>query len=132
MLPDGNVFVGWGQEPFYSEYTGSGRLISDATFTAGTSYRAFMAPWTGRPTVPPDVLLRRSGSSATVYASWNGATQVASWRVLSGSDAAEAVPVATMPRTGFETAIPVQHPGTYLQVQALDATGTVLSSVVPG
>ncbi len=131
VLPDGNVFVGWGQEPFYSEYTGAGRLLSDATFTAGTSYRAFVAPWVGRPTTPPDAVLRRSGSGATVYASWNGATQVASWRVLSGSDAADAVPVATEARTGFETAVPVQHPGTYLQVQALDATGAVLSSVVP-
>ncbi len=132
VLPDGNVFVGWGQEPFYSEYTGGGWLLADETFTAGTSYRVFRAPWTGRPTTPPDVALTRSGAGTTVYASWNGATQVASWRVLTGSDAASARPVATVLRTGFETAIPVPHPGAYLQVQALDGSGAVLSSVVPG
>ena len=126
------VFVGWGQEPFYSEYTGGGWLLADETFTAGTSYRAFRAPWTGLPTTPPDAALRRSGSAATVYASWNGATQVASWRVLTGSDATGARPVATVRRTGFETAIPVKHPGTYVQVQALDASGAVLGSAVPG
>lgn len=131
VLPDGNVFVGWGQEPFYSEYTAGGWLLSDATFTAGTSYRAFRAPWVGRPTTPPDAVLVRSGSTATVYASWNGATEVASWRVLSGSDAADAVPVTTVPRSGFETAIPVAHPGAYVDVEALDATGAVLGGVAP-
>lgn len=132
VLPDGNVMIGWGQEPYYSEYTGAGQLLSDATFTAGSSYRAFVAPWTGTPTAPPDAVLRRSGSAGTVYVSWNGATQVASWRVLTGSDASDAAPAATVPRAGFETAIPLKHPGGYVEVQALDAAGTLLRSVVVG
>jgi hypothetical protein len=126
------VVVGWGQVPYYSEYTGAGRLLSDATFTAGSSYRAFVAPWTGTPTAPPDAVLRRSGSAGTVYVSWNGATQVASWRVLTGNGVSDAAPAATVPRAGFETAIPVKHPGSYVEVQALDAGGTVLHSVVLG
>lgn len=130
VLPSGNVFVGWGQTPFYSEYTGSGSLLADETFTAGTSYRAFLAPWVGKPTTPPDAALTRSGSTATVYVSWNGATEVARWRVLSGTSSADAAPLTTVPRTGFETAIQLKHPGSYLRVEALDASGTVLGSVV--
>ena len=130
VLPDGNVFVGWGQTPFYSEYTGSGTLLEDETFTAGTSYRVFLAPWVGRPAAPPDAVLTRSGSAATVYASWNGATQVASWRVLTGSGRTDAAPVTTVSRTGFETVIALTHAGAYVRVEALDASGKVLGSVV--
>ncbi len=130
ILPNGNVFVGWGQTPFYSEYTGSGTLLADDTFTAGSSYRAFLNPWVGKPTTPPDAVIERTVLTGTVYASWNGATQVASWRVLTGSDAAHAKPVVTVARTGFETAIPVRFPGAYVEVQALDASGTVLGSTV--
>lgn len=131
VLPDGNVFVGWGQEPYYSEYAADGTLLDDETFTAGTSYRAYLESWVGRPATPPDAVLEHDGSSTTLYASWNGATEVASWRVLSGLDAATAVPVATVPHTGFETAIPLARSGPYVLLQALDASGAVLGSVVP-
>jgi hypothetical protein len=130
VLPDGNVFVGWGSEPYYSEYTAGGQLIHDNTFTAGTSYRAYRAPWVGMPTYPPDAVLKSDGSTTTAYVSWNGATEVASWRVLTGSGADDATQVATVARNGFETAIPVPNPGPYIQVQALDASGNVLGTAV--
>jgi hypothetical protein len=65
-----------------------------------------------------------------VYASWNGATEVASWRVLAGSSPAALRPAASAPRSGFETAIAVAGApaGAYVAVQALDAAGTVLAS----
>jgi len=130
VLADGNVFVGWGSEPYYSEYTASGQLLLDYTFTAGTSYRAFRAPWVGRPKDPPDAVLQHNGSTTKAYVSWNGATQVASWRVLTGSDADDATQVATVARSGFETAIPVPNAGTYVEVQALDSSGKVLGGAV--
>ena len=130
VLADGNVFVGWGSEPYYSEYTASGQLLLDDTFTAGTSYRAFCAPWVGMPKDPPDAVLRHNGSTTTAYVSWNGATEVASWRVLTGSDADDATQVATVARSGFETAIPVPNAGTYVEVQALGSSGKVLGSAV--
>jgi hypothetical protein len=130
VLADGNVFVGWGSEPFYSEYTASGQLILDNTFSAGTSYRAYRAPWVGMPKTSPDTVLTHDGSTTTASVSWNGATQVASWKVLTGSSADDATQVATVARTGFETTIPVPNPGTYVEVQALDAAGKVLGSAV--
>ena len=41
ILPDGNVFVGWGSQPYFSEYTKSGKLVLDARFPyPDLSYRA--------------------------------------------------------------------------------------------
>jgi hypothetical protein len=62
----------------------------------------------------------------TLYASWNGATDVASWRVLGGSGPGPLRTVTTVPDTGFETTItaPAQH---YAEVEALDSSGNVLS-----
>ena len=70
----------------------------------------------------------RGRGAGTVYASWNGATLVASWRVLAGAAAHSLRPVAQAPRSGFETAIalPAGTAGRYLAVQALGAAGQVL------
>ena len=66
----------------------------------------------------------------TVYASWNGATQVAAWRVLAGASPNGLKAVAESPRSGFETAIQLSAAaaGGYLAVQALDAKGQVLGT----
>ncbi len=49
-LLSGNVFVGWGAEPDFSEYTPSGKQIFSASFAAPvTSYRAFRYPWRRSP-----------------------------------------------------------------------------------
>ena len=78
-LGNGDWFVGWGQEPFFSELSPSGQQLFDAHFPPHTqSYRSFRMPWTGTPAHPPALAFAPGGSGAgTVYASWNGATQVA-------------------------------------------------------
>ena len=58
-----------------------------------------------------------------VYASWNGATEVASWEVLAGSAPTALTPVRTSARTSFETRIPVGVTARYVAVRALDAAG---------
>ena len=81
--PTATSFVGWGEVPFVSEYTASGKLIFDAAFPSpDMSYRAYVQPWVGKPLSPPSGAARAQGAGTTVYASWNGATQVSSWRVL--------------------------------------------------
>jgi hypothetical protein len=62
-----------------------------------------------------------------VYASWNGATEVAHWRVLAGPRPGRLAAVARAPRAGFETAI--QAPAAaYVAVEALEAGGGVLGT----
>jgi hypothetical protein len=61
-----------------------------------------------------------------VYASWNGATEVASWEVLAGNAPNALAPVRSFPRTSFETRIPVSQTARYVAVRARDAAGAVL------
>ena len=129
-LPDGHVFVGWGSNPFFTEYTEAGRVLLDGRFGTGDdSYRVFHFAWTARPTTRPAVAVARGGSgAATVYASWNGSTEVARWQVLGGSDAGRLHAVASAPKAGFETAIRLSSSPRYVAVRALDASGAVLAA----
>jgi outer membrane protein assembly factor BamB len=129
-LPDGNVFIGWGSEPEFSEYNPSGRQIFNGTFALGVcSYRAFRYRWTGQPSSPPAMAISpSSGGQVTIYASWNGATRVAAWRVLGGSSPQSLAGVAQATKTGFETTIHVTSSVNYFAVQALDAHGDVLGT----
>jgi EmrB/QacA subfamily drug resistance transporter len=129
ILPNGNVIVGWGQVPFVSEYTPSGKLIFDAAFPSpDMSYRAYVQPWVGKPLSPPSGAARAAAGRITVYASWNGATQVTAWRVLAATAAGAMQPVASHTRTGFETSISVAGGARRFQVQALDSGGRVLGT----
>ena len=129
FLPGGNVFVGWGSVPRFSEFSVDGRLVLDAGFTASQSYRDFRFPWVGRPMEPPAIAVDVATDGLVVFASWNGATEVASWEVLAGGATGAMRSVATSPRRGFETVISVPGlalPGTRFAARALDAAGAVL------
>ncbi len=69
-----------------------------------------------------------SGGTISVSVSWNGATEVASWRVLAGASASVLAPVATAAKSGFQTTIQAPAAGPYVQVQALSSSGSVLAS----
>jgi hypothetical protein len=63
----------------------------------------------------------------TVEASWNGATDVTSWQVLTGPSPGSLAAGATTSKTGFQTTITA--PATaYVQVRALSATGETLGT----
>lgn len=130
VLPNANVFIGWGSEPYFSEYAHNGKLLFDANFVGeAQSYRAFRIPWSGHPSDDPAVAVEReSDKKATLYASWNGATEVATWEVLAGSAPDQLKPVGSAPRHGFETRISVRTAEPYVAVQAKSASGRVLST----
>ncbi|HSZ05457.1 MAG TPA: MFS transporter [Solirubrobacteraceae bacterium] len=131
-LANGNTFIGWGSEPYFSEYSPSGKLLLEANFPGSDlSYRSMVEQWVGLPLTPPAVAARQADGSTTVYVSWNGATQVASWRVLGGSGAGKLAVLATSARSGFETAIPVPAGYDSFKVQALDAGGAVIGTSQP-
>jgi hypothetical protein len=129
ILPNGNSFVGWGEDPHFTEFGPSGQMLFDGYIPPpGQSYRAYRFPWSATPAAPPAIAVKSSGATATVYASWNGATGVRAWRVLAGASPAALTPVATALISGFETAIPVQRPDANFAVQALGAGGEVLGT----
>jgi Arylsulfotransferase (ASST) len=128
QLPDFGDFVGWGQQPYFTEYDPRGKLVLDGRFVGNTSsYRAYAFPWSATPAVPPAVAASTSGRTTSVYASWNGATGVAAWRVLSGTSASALRPTRTVTDASFETRTTITA-AAYVAVQALDAHGNVLAT----
>jgi hypothetical protein len=110
LLGNGHMFVGWGGSPYVTEFDAAGAIMFDAHLPhGGESYRAFRFPWRATPHDPPRLV--------NGFVSWNGATDVASWRV---EDTGQIVP-----RAGFETRLPPAARA----VAALDANGKELGRV---
>ena len=131
LLSNGNALVGWGSQPYFSEYSKSGKLLLDAVWPGvDLSYRVLLTQsWVGTPYFPPSGAARKSGGSTTVYASWDGATEVASWIVLAGSNAKHLALVATRLKAGFETAVRLPKGGyKVFQLRALNAKGRVIGT----
>ncbi len=130
-LASGNTVVGYGGVPAISEYARGGALLLDAHLPYEMAfYRAFRFPWSGRPASPPAVLasLNDTGEETVVHASWNGATEVAAWRVLASKRTGSLAAQTTIPASGFEssTTLPVKY--AHVAVQALDSAGHVLGT----
>ena len=72
-----NVVVGWGAEPYYTEYSQDGTIIYDVHFSGNDSsgtqnYRCWKDDWVGSPTDAPAVVL----SDGTVFVSWLGMSKL--------------------------------------------------------
>jgi hypothetical protein len=131
-LPGGRLFVGWGSQGRWSEFAKDGSLRYDAELPDGfDSYRVYREPWEGHPRTKPSVAAHAAGGATTVYVSWNGATEVAAWRVLAGATETQLAASTRARRQGFETAIAVPGAPPVVAVQALDRTGRVLATSRP-
>ncbi len=133
-LARGDTVVDYGGVPEISEYNADGALLFDAHLSFDmSSYRGFRFPWSGRPLDPPALLanLNNTGEETIVHMSWDGATEVASWRVLAGAQAGSLAPAATVAAGGFESATILPKKYAYVAVQALGAAGNVLGSSRP-
>ncbi|UNI22886.1 hypothetical protein JDV02_008731 [Purpureocillium takamizusanense] len=136
ILPNGNALVSWAHAPGFTEFSKDGETLCDthlgpvrlASWGLPSSlYRASKFAWAGRPRTKPSVAMRPdrhgSGGSASLYVSWNGATEVDAYILQSGPepDGDVFVDHVIVPRDGFETRIPVPlHSEEYLRVLALD------------
>jgi hypothetical protein len=133
-LANGDWMVGWGQAGYLSEVSATGQVLFNAHVPPGwESYRTFVGPWSGQPALPPALAVVASSAAhggATAYVSWNGATEVASWRLLTGVSAASLQPLSSAPKSGFETAIalPASAASGYVEVQALNSSGAVIGA----
>lgn len=138
VLPNGNVFVGWGHSAAFSEFDPDGTILcnihfgASAYFTFGraVSYRTLKASWVGRPRTAPDAEF----AGKHVYVSWNGATEVAAWQleVWDGRDMTDMTfePRGKFEKTGFETEIPLPEDieDQYCRLVALDSDGHELGA----
>jgi hypothetical protein len=127
VLPDNGMLVGFGTEPYVTEFGPAGDVRFEAQFVGGAwNYRAFRDTWVGRPADAPSVAVRHTATHTVVYASWNGSTETARWRVLAGDRAGSLRRVAEARRDGFETE--VRHAGAprFVAVEAIDDAGAVI------
>jgi hypothetical protein len=138
-LSDGNTFIDWGapsQAAGYAfdsmtEVAPDGHMLFDFTFDQPySSYRAYRSPWQGFPDTQPALGFKFDVTGITLGYSWNGATEVASYRVLGGNSPQLLRQIDEQPKTDFETqsylaGIPKDE--CYFQVAALDKSGAVMA-----
>ncbi|KAJ7717286.1 ASST-domain-containing protein, partial [Mycena metata] len=138
------VVVGYGLHPWVTVHDASTQDVifsavigPNASVTGVSNYRVFQTStdvFVGRPSAPPSVAIvngntTTNNTTTTIYVSWNGATHVASYTVLTGDNSAAVErKVVNVPKSGFETAVSVstESLSAYVVVEALDAGGRVL------
>ncbi|MEA3334718.1 MAG: aryl-sulfate sulfotransferase [Chloroflexota bacterium] len=128
-LPNGNLIIGWGANlTVLTEFRPDGSTALEMMFDRATSYRAQRVPWQGWPTWSPTLVNLPAGSGSTLYVSWNGATEIASYRVDAGLSANPDtfVPVGLVDKSGFETEIDISDlidDYCYFRVMPIDNQG---------
>jgi Arylsulfotransferase (ASST) len=129
-LAGGNKFVGFGSEPFFSEFSPTGKLLFDARLPIDDgSYREYLFPWQATPHTRPAIAARRASfSRVSIFASWNGATTVARWQLLAGANRSSLKPIGSTPDRGFETKVTVASHAKTFAVRALSSTGRTLAT----
>ncbi|HEY1689735.1 MAG TPA: arylsulfotransferase family protein [Solirubrobacteraceae bacterium] len=125
-LSNGNELVYAPGANGFAEFDAAGNRVYEAQFPAGeASERVLREPWDGEPSGGPGIATKAAGTQTKVSVSWNGATDVSTWEVLSGLSPTSLSPVGTLSSSGFETSfsIPAEP---YVEVIALDADGEIL------
>src|SRR5208283_2900304 len=109
VMPHGEAVIGLGNTQYFSEFSEKGgknkegKLLFDAEMPKGFgTYRVFRFDWEGTPSTPPALAAERiSPGEVDVYASWNGATNVAKWEVLAGESPETLTPAASAAWSNF-------------------------------
>ncbi|ERT01711.1 hypothetical protein HMPREF1624_00005 [Sporothrix schenckii ATCC 58251] len=145
ILPNGHVFVNWGQAGAITEYAEDGKVLfhayldSDPAGHLVQSYRGFRANWTGIPAEEPALAVYVSDSAnkegIDAYVSWNGDTETKVWRFYVALDGRF---LGEVKRSGFEThaffknvaSVPFLD-GVKIYAEAIDGDGNVLRQAKP-
>ncbi|KAK9414990.1 putative ASST-domain-containing protein [Seiridium unicorne] len=166
ILDNGNAFIGWGRNPSFTEHTPDGKAVLDVQFSPWLSkatadhaldnYRAYKQDWAATPYWPPEVAAKTYKDAVTAYVSWNGATKVKGWVLVSSSSFVEYRPggwnytnlgeikyasdsedelastdsvAARVSRSGFETEVSLgQLNASYLRAEAINRHNKVIGS----
>lgn len=127
LLPNGNRFLCWVTS--VSEHGPDGEPLMHAVSKAGiVSYRGYKFPWIGAPKQPPNVysaaFFAGEIQKTTTYVSWNGATEVATWKLYeSDAEGVQLKPLREKERTGFETRMISDEFVVFVVMEALDWEG---------
>ena len=133
VLDNGNVYAGWGSNAYISEYLADGTLVLEGHFatTGAMHYRSYKFNFTSRPTDAPTAYAYARNKSAPTgyYMSWNGATEVAHWRIyVSANASGPYLELQTVPKTGFETMFTAPNYHEWSIMAALGSNGEGLAN----
>ncbi|PYI02540.1 hypothetical protein BO78DRAFT_217191 [Aspergillus sclerotiicarbonarius CBS 121057] len=136
ILPNGNVFVGWSEQGYQSEFSPEGDVLMTARFASDrfSTYRAYKSEFTGRPRAPPDLVASVYGTdeddlTTVFYVSWNGATDVAGWNFYAQAyDGGAPVLIGYVNKADFETMYIAHGFLDWVSVAAIDHEGNVMGT----
>lgn len=133
ILPNTNVYIGWGENAYISEYTKDGEMVMQGHFatTGAMHYRSFKFNFTSNPSDAPAAYVyapnTTEAANTTWYISWNGATEARQWRISTSSNSnGPWKDLTTTQKVGFETIYSTQGFYPYSMISALGADGTEL------
>ncbi|MCL5997223.1 MAG: aryl-sulfate sulfotransferase [Chloroflexi bacterium] len=123
-LPGGNTVIGWGTGRMATEMMADGSKAFEVKLPVPYwTYRAFRFPWHGYPSTPPTLITQTTVLTTELFYSWNGATDISSYRIYAGNDPHPTTLIATAPKTGFEeqTVLPnASNQCRYFRVMPID------------
>ncbi|EGR45719.1 uncharacterized protein TRIREDRAFT_67540, partial [Trichoderma reesei QM6a] len=154
-LSNGNIMTAWGYNPSFVEYAPDGTPVLDVqrgpiggveAVPDMFAYRVHKGDWKGQPSWPPSIAVDAPNNNtynATIYVSWNGATEVSSWAIFASNDHKTINNHTNLliqsPRQGFETIITLPSTSTstntnttrrYVAAAAVSSSGDVLGSTI--
>ncbi|KAJ9658263.1 hypothetical protein H2198_003836 [Neophaeococcomyces mojaviensis] len=124
-----NTFIGWGSQPYVTEHDSRGNVVYRANIAANgkMNYRAFKFNITLSPMDSPALYTYALDANANTvyYMSWNGATEVRSWRVYGRSGCTDQWRLINeVPKSDFETTYTVLGYQEFGMVEAVAENGT--------
>ncbi|OCK85415.1 hypothetical protein K432DRAFT_421785 [Lepidopterella palustris CBS 459.81] len=139
ILSNGAVFHGWGSVAAISETNSKGEAVLFASYGAYPvmNYRAYSYPWNGFPLDKPALVApaqtQNYSTPIVAYVSWNGATEVKSWRFWgSTSNAGPFSNMGMVNKAGFETTFtsPVYNPFIFVEAVGFNGESWANSSTI--
>ncbi|GAM82567.1 hypothetical protein ANO11243_005490 [Dothideomycetidae sp. 11243] len=145
----GNVMLGYGQEPAWTEFAPNGTVLLDVAFgplqlerMSADNYRALKVNWTGLPFWGPSIAhgpkqdfvfnATTETFSIRLFDDWNGATEIKSWIVLASNDTTNLTVaehfVAEVPKLGFEEHVFIGANTKYAAAFAVNGSDFVLGA----
>lgn len=128
-----NVFLNWGSQPCVTEHAPDGTILYRAAVASDgqMNYRGYKFDITLTPYDRPALYTYAvsTNDDTTYYMSWNGATEVARWRIY-GRAACDGdwTLINEAPKDGFETNFTAQGYQEFGMVEAVAANGTGLKN----
>lgn len=127
QLPGNHLMVGWGAANRVTEFNAHRNMVFDSHFAKGyDTYRAYKSLWVGRPSTGPSEVISSPGGVKQADGIWNGASNVASWRVYGGPGPARLKEIASIRWNGYDTAFRLSNWPAYMRLAAIGPHGSIL------